>query len=160
MAYEFKRLSDVDFVENATDAANILIEDQGVIKKVPKTTIGGNNNSIVVTIPLQDSGAPSATNLSDVIPGATCNKTYSEVLQMLASGDIEYCVAKGIDPSNHALKFQSIIGAYAYDDSGNMVSPLSANVLGVHFEFYDLNIFYRKEGLFNTSGVSNPGPPQ
>lgn len=158
MAYEFKRLSDVDFVESTTDAVNILIEDQGVIKKVPKATISGNNNSIIITIPLQDFKAPSATNLSGAIPGATCNKTYSEVLQMLAFGDIEYVVAKGVDPSNHALRFWSNISAYAYDDSGNMVSPLSANVLGVHFEFYDLNFFYRKEGLFTTSGVSNSGP--
>lgn len=162
MAYEFKRLSDVDFVENATDVANILIEDQGVIKRVPKATVGGNNNnSIVITIPFQTSApeAPQAVDSSDFISGATCNKTYPEVLQMLASDEIEYGVIRVVDSDNHALvQISPIIEAYAYDNSGNVVHPLGANVLGVYFGLQDSSIFYRQAGLFTTDGVSTPSP--
>lgn len=162
MAYEFKRLSDVDFVENATDVANILIEDQGVIKRVPKATIGGNNNnSIVVTIPYQTSKpeAPQTVDSSDIISGATCNKTYSEVLQMLASDEIEYGVIRVVDSNYHALvDICPIINVYAYDNSGNAVLPLDANVLGVCFGTQDSSIFYRQAGLFTTDGVSTPSP--
>ncbi len=42
MAYEFKKLSDVEVVEAPTDNANVLIEEDGVIKKAPKTAVGGN----------------------------------------------------------------------------------------------------------------------
>ncbi len=41
MAYEFKRLSDVDVVAEPTETANVLIEENGVIKKAPKTAVGG-----------------------------------------------------------------------------------------------------------------------
>lgn len=44
MAYEFKKISDVEVVAEPTDAANVLIEENGVIKKAPKTTVGGNSD--------------------------------------------------------------------------------------------------------------------
>lgn len=38
---EFKRLSDVEVVAEPTESANVLIEENGVIKKAPKTAVGG-----------------------------------------------------------------------------------------------------------------------
>lgn len=40
---EFKRLSDVEVVAEPTESANVLIEEDGVIKKAPKTAVGGNS---------------------------------------------------------------------------------------------------------------------
>lgn len=45
MAVEFKKLAGVDIVETATDAANVLIEEGGTIKRVPKTEVGGSGGS-------------------------------------------------------------------------------------------------------------------
>lgn len=45
MAYEFKKLSDVDIVETPSETANVLIEEDGVIKKAPKTAVGGGGGS-------------------------------------------------------------------------------------------------------------------
>ena len=45
MSYEFKKLSDVAIVETPSDTANVLIEENGVIKKAPKTAVGGTNTS-------------------------------------------------------------------------------------------------------------------
>jgi hypothetical protein len=41
MAYDFKKLSDVAVVETLADTANVLIEEDGVIKKVAKGEVGG-----------------------------------------------------------------------------------------------------------------------
>lgn len=41
MAYEFKSLGTVDVVETVTDTANVLIEEDGVIKRAPKSEVGG-----------------------------------------------------------------------------------------------------------------------
>lgn len=38
---DFKRLSDVEVVEAVSDAANVLIEEDGIIKRAPKTEVGG-----------------------------------------------------------------------------------------------------------------------
>ena len=42
---EFKRLSDVEVVAEPTETANVLIEENGVIKKAPKTAVGGSGSS-------------------------------------------------------------------------------------------------------------------
>lgn len=41
MAFEFKKLSDVEVVAEPSESANVLIEENGVIKKAPKTAVGG-----------------------------------------------------------------------------------------------------------------------
>lgn len=40
MAYAFTKLSDVNLTEKPTDEANVLIEENGDIKKTPKNAIG------------------------------------------------------------------------------------------------------------------------
>ena len=45
---EFKRLSDVEVVAEPTESANVLIEENGVIKKAPKTAVGGGDKWDVV----------------------------------------------------------------------------------------------------------------
>lgn len=41
MAYDFKRLGDVDLVDAPAENANVLIEENGIIKKAPKDSVGG-----------------------------------------------------------------------------------------------------------------------
>lgn len=45
MAYEFKSLGTVDVVETASDTANVLIEEDGEIKRVAKSGVGGNKDT-------------------------------------------------------------------------------------------------------------------
>lgn len=56
MAVEFKKLAGVDTVETATDAANVLIEENGVIKRVPKTEVGGSGGSEPEVVIIDRSG--------------------------------------------------------------------------------------------------------
>ena len=56
MAVEFKKLAGVDTVETATDAANVLIEEDGVIKRVPKTEVGGSGGSEPEVVIIDTSG--------------------------------------------------------------------------------------------------------
>lgn len=41
MAYNFKSIADVEVVAEPTESANVLIEENGVIKKASKTAVGG-----------------------------------------------------------------------------------------------------------------------
>ncbi len=41
MVYEFERLSEVELIETASDEANVLVEENGEIKRVAKTEVGG-----------------------------------------------------------------------------------------------------------------------
>jgi hypothetical protein len=44
---EFKKLSDVEVVAEPAESANVLIEENGVIKKAPKTAVGGAGGGTV-----------------------------------------------------------------------------------------------------------------
>lgn len=43
---EFKKLSDVEVVAEPAESANVLIEENGVIKKAPKTAVGGAGGGV------------------------------------------------------------------------------------------------------------------
>ena len=43
MAYNFKSIADVEVVAEPAESANVLIEEDGVIKKAPKTAVGGGD---------------------------------------------------------------------------------------------------------------------
>jgi hypothetical protein len=45
MAYNFKSIADVEVVAEPAESANVLIEEDGVIKKAPKTAVGGGSSS-------------------------------------------------------------------------------------------------------------------
>ena len=54
MAYNFKSIADVEVVAEPTESANVLIEENGIVKKAPKTAVGGAGGSetpdMVITI--------------------------------------------------------------------------------------------------------------
>lgn len=53
MAYNFKSIADVEVVAEPTESANVLIEENGVIKKAPKTAVGsagGSEADLVIEI--------------------------------------------------------------------------------------------------------------
>lgn len=50
MAYEFKKLSDVEVIAEPTETANVLIEENGIIKKAPKTAVGGGGSEADIII--------------------------------------------------------------------------------------------------------------
>lgn len=45
MAYNFKSIADVEVVAEPTESANVLIEENGIVKKAPKTAVGGAGGS-------------------------------------------------------------------------------------------------------------------
>lgn len=52
MAYNFKSIADVEVVAEPTEFANVLIEENGIIKKAPKTAVGGGggHDELIVVI--------------------------------------------------------------------------------------------------------------
>lgn len=78
---EFKRLSDVEVVAEPTESANVLIEENGVIKKVPKTTVGGGEPDMVITL----TGCAVWDIISTDVVTITSG-TYTDVVEKIWSG--------------------------------------------------------------------------
>ena len=59
MPYNFKSIADVKVVNEPSDSANVLIEENGEIKKAPKTAVGGGNTEWDAVIECDISGGDS-----------------------------------------------------------------------------------------------------
>ena len=76
MSYEFKRLSDVEVVVEPTESANVLIEEDGVIKKAPKTAVGSKKGGSLMLYPCM---------VDDTIK---IDRTYDEIKDVLDNGGV------------------------------------------------------------------------
>lgn len=47
MAYEFQKLSEVNIVEEPTETAYVLVEEDGEIYRAPKSVVGGAQGLVV-----------------------------------------------------------------------------------------------------------------
>lgn len=83
---EFKRLSDVEVVAEPTESANVLIEENGVIKKAPKTAVGGAGGGYDAVI---DLGVFSdTTSLSDLTGGSVPAGTVKMITEKINAGEM------------------------------------------------------------------------
>lgn len=99
MSMEFKKLSDVAAVETVTDTANVLIEEDGVIKKAPKNEVGGAGG-YVVELTAQDLESP----VVDGWDGPVISQNYDELYDILLAGGsawIDMTIIYGNNPSTY-----------------------------------------------------------
>lgn len=89
---DFKKLSEVDLVEEVSNTANVLIEEGGQIKRASKTKVGGaGSDSIIKTAIITSSVYDS--HVSNVAPYVgdpatySCkNMTFEEAYEALTTG--------------------------------------------------------------------------
>lgn len=135
---EFKKLSDVEVVKAPADNANILIEDNGVIKKVPKTTIG---NFIIINTSIEE---------------ATCNKTYDEVIKMYCDGTIDCAIMKEINSDTGSFFFAMVYEITLLDADGKNTD--AASVECIKFDCGDgMSVYYYANGI-SWDGPVAPSP--
>lgn len=149
MAIEFKKLSEVEQIETASDNATVLVEEGGEIKRVPKKEVGGAG---IKTAIIKDSNydnmlAGLQTAASGPITTWTCiNMTFEEAYQTMASGE----------PLN-------VFGMFVLDAPMNLsgISVLAGNVFPVPcivFMFqipdFTLELYWTADGLSRTAPSS------
>jgi hypothetical protein len=152
---EFKKLSDVEVVAEPTETANVLIEENGVIKKAPKTAVGGGagGNFVVISIPyVQEMDVDS----TDIIEGATCNKTFDEVLEMYCSGEIDLAVLRMVsEQEGYGFNVCNAIGLFNADGPVTLSNASLAECIA--FAFGDsAPICYYRNGLSYSFPISGP----
>ena len=103
---EFTRLADVEVVETAADEDKVLIEQNGEIKRVPKTEVGGSGNVLVfdcVVIVDTDSGNVSFT--------ATSNMTLEETIEALNNHELTGAIGYFDTPDGMSFETLSFANA-------------------------------------------------
>lgn len=139
MAYEFKDISTVELVETADDTANVLIEEGGTIKKVPKTEVGGGNKCDMVISIVKDTFSISNHELypEDV---TITNGSIDDLMSILKEGNMP--VVKVL----HNLSYDNAQGACAEEYTCCYVS--------YYQDEYDHSYYYIELYYLNIEGVS------
>ena len=141
MAYEFKKLSDVEVVAEPTESANVLIEEDGVIKKAPKTAVGGGSEKPDMVMLLTgelDGTTPFELSIIDGAPSAIKAK--------LAAGE------------SPVVKMKHVRGAYGDYSHSRCEYDVYAVTYGEDYWFSAIAVgtggssLYRVYGGFNADG--------
>ena len=110
MSYEFKKLSDVDVVAEPTESANVLIEENGVIKKAPKTAVGGGSEPIRIIHELENDSI-------------SCNYSYDEIVNLLDNKNTFGLYTRGEQAYNWCFNcIINSIALYSNSDMNNSVA--------------------------------------
>ena len=150
---EFKKLSDVEVVAEPTESANVLIEENGVIKKAPKTAVVGANDGSLIIINMPKM-APADADAGDLIPDMTCNKTFDEVVEMYYNDEIILAILKILSGSFTNIRYCTGMGLI--DADGNTASNKN-EVECVVFGFNENELFYYRNG-FSEDPPRSSGP--
>ena len=94
MATEFKKLSEVAMLEEASETAHVLIEENGEIYRVPKTAVGGGNVGGIKTAIIRDSrylnaiaGVSTMASKPSAVTYECINMTFEEAYETMAKGE-------------------------------------------------------------------------
>ena len=80
---EFKKLSEVELIEEVSDGATVLVEDGGEIKRVPKSAVGGAMTVVVETVDGEN---------------YVCNDvTFDQMKEQIVFGVPTYAICKTIE---------------------------------------------------------------
>ena len=131
MAYNFKSIADVEVVAEPTESANVLIEEDGIIKKAPKTAVGGAGGKYDAVIEIIE-GSSGYFNSVDVVLG-----DFATLKDILDNGEFPNVLIRYSDGSRvyGQLKPCSILWFEGYDDNGQAIRFDFVLVYGGHRGF-------------------------
>lgn len=155
----FKKLGEVTLAENASDSANVLIEESGEIKRVPKTEVGGGGvKTAIIKSSAYDEMLSYITGETDTMPD-TSSVTYSCI--NMTFEEAEQCMTSGT-PINFEL-YTGVDGVILMTNSnrvGLMDSSLSGSISFITLLFTvssitKLTLYWTAEGISTTSPISS-----
>lgn len=85
--YKPRKLAEVDVVAEPADTANVLIEQDGEIKRAPKTAVGGGGGKPVIfrlsnDAMYSDVACTKQATVADVVDAYFANRAYFEMSSM------------------------------------------------------------------------------
>ena len=144
MATEFKKLSEVAVLEEASETAHVLIEENAEIYRVPKTAVGGGNVGGIKTAIIRDSGYLNAiagvSTMGAAAPAVTyecINMTFEEAYETMAKGEPLNVVGM-LTGSREPMNIQGIVV---------FTGTAAFGVPCVVVEFERITLFWTADGL-------------
>ena len=107
----YKKITDVESVSSTTETMNVLVEDNGSLKKVPAANMGGGNTTY------------------------SANMTYEELRNAIANNEIIWGIIQ--NSYETGASYDSITYLDIYENSIEIVSTTDANSSAPHLPYYE-----------------------
>ena len=149
---EFKKLSEVEQIETASDNATVLIEEGGEIKRVPKKEVGGAGiPTVIIKDSWYDMAIAEISTMGTTGPALTyecLNMTFEEAYDTMAKGEPLMFLGMLADISP-----MQIYGCGMFLNTGMMYEAMSAPIPVIVIVFsmmdYGITLFWTADGLSN-----------
>lgn len=134
---EFKKLSEVEQIETASDNATVLVEEGGEIKRVPKKEVGGAGGYIVTftpdNIPVFEDGLAvcidNYDNMYDVLMAG--GSVYFDMTALVFSGPAPSVLASSGFPSPSAYDgYKTVVSEWMLTDIG-LMAIVNCDIMGM-----------------------------
>lgn len=99
MAFEFKRLADVEALSEVPENATVLAEVDGSIKRVPGNGLGGSGNGIVLVMdppPATDAGPMALVSTDPDTCTFTANMDFADAMAAFRAHEITSVAVYGL----------------------------------------------------------------
>ena len=125
----YKKITDVESVSSTTETMNVLVEDNGSLKKVPAANMGVGSGSI--------GGIFVLTGITDSYGNTTysANMTYEELRNAIANNEIIWGIIQ--NSYETGASYDSITYLDIYENSIEIVSTTDANSSAPHLPYYE-----------------------
>lgn len=150
MAKDFVKLSEVTVLEEVSDTASVLVEQNGEIYRAPKTQVGGAGG--IKTAIIRDSGYLNAiAGVQTMVQSAPAytyeclNMTFEEAYEIMANG--EPLMAVGMVTGEGAMCIQGV--------TGFLGTVMGIPCVIVIFEMANIVLYWTADGL-STEEPSQP----
>lgn len=120
-AYEFKKLSSVESVETPADTANVLIEEDGVIKKVAKKSVGETSEAILGKIATVNTVEEPSDTANVIIEEAGIVKRVPANTFKDIEYDIDIIVNMTFDEEGNGIVTHTVNHINTYDNIKNKI---------------------------------------
>lgn len=107
---EFKKLSEVEQIETASDNATVLVEEGGEIKRVAKSEVGGKAGGMVVVV---EADKASYIGQGNIVYGYSDN--YDAIYECILAGGSVWLDASVLY-QNYKAAFAKVITAMLTED--------------------------------------------
>lgn len=133
MTYNFKSIADVEVVTEPTESANVLIEENGIIKKAPKTAVGGGGGEelFITWDDYNDNPIVAATD-----------DLYNKIVEMYETGHFRNITLYNHNERGNQIYTYTMKRITAYDDGrfyvdcGSYIAWVHSNG-NIQVEYYD-----------------------
>ena len=165
MAYEFKRLADVEALREVPENATVLAEVNGSIKRVPGNGLGGSGNGIVIVMEDPNASPRSSGNVTPVYT-FTANMDFADAIAAFRNHEITSVVVYGLNsvmnpsaPNAAAAAAAGAVEGYQVMDiaaMADMTSMAGIDCLVVNTLMSQMRLYWTANGISTEAPGSRP----